>query len=66
MRCLDRHRDEQRPVPDFGHAGADEDVVLVDAAGRPVACDGPSGGADAVAVELRGPAGAVTRYEGLP
>ena len=50
-----------RPCLTSGRAGAEEDVVLMDAAGQPVACDGPSGGADAVAVELRGPAGAVIR-----
>ena len=52
-----------RPCLTSGRAGAEEDVVLVDAAGQPVASGGagPSGGADAVAVELRGPAGAVIR-----
>jgi hypothetical protein len=33
----------------------------VDARGRAVACEGARGGADAVAVELRGPGGAVVR-----
>lgn len=42
-------------------ADASEEVVLVDAGGRAVACAGARGGADAVAVELRGPGGAVIR-----
>ncbi|KAK9826404.1 hypothetical protein WJX81_000388 [Elliptochloris bilobata] len=47
----------------FMGMGADEGVVLVDAVGRAVACNGRSGGADAVAVELRTPDGAVTRRQ---
>ena len=41
-------------------------MVLVDTEGRPVSGEGPQGGADAVAVELRDASGAVTRHAPVP
>ena len=41
-------------------------MVLVDMEGRSVSGEGPQGGADAVAVELRDASGAVTRHASVP
>lgn len=41
-------------------------MVLVDTEGRSVSGEGPQGGADAVAVELRDASGAVTRHASVP
>ena len=41
-------------------------MVLVDTEGRSVSGEGPQGGADAVAVELRDASGAVTRHAPVP